>query len=400
MSMDDKSLSGNIFSFVNKRCSCKIETTYTAEGTPIQKLRIREIPDDDIHFAYKPEYGLFVTKPKSKNTGKESILSELISIKPRNLDGLIKFFEKYGFFVPLKDGYYKLFDTNDIFNIHKHIIHAVEILAIIQQEKIDYMKLYSKICWLVLSDPVKLKPLDDDDISDDDPSFMYETCIHNFQGQVRSEMDIDCEEYSFTVPDFVRPPSTTIDKTTYLDAVAKNDYLKYPSDQPYRPLLKPGHLMDLFRYKELCPHIDQVMIDYFFHMETEIGQIRSFTKQDDIIFFTQHKKNLDSELKKATITVAKQVIKEEIDYNLSKLSPSYNVNTMSPSWDIPDLITAIFFSIFFIRSEFEVYRKCGNPNCTKYFMVSSTNSRKKYCSPECANSMAQRMHRKRKKEST
>ena len=313
---------------------------------------------------------------------------------------LIDFFEKYGFFVPLKSEYYELFDVNDIVNIHKHIIYTVEILSMIQQEKKDYMKLYSKICWLVLSTPVKLKPLEDNSIDVDEPSIMYESCNHEIQNLVHSGIDIDYGEYSFTVQDFVKPPSKTIDETTYFEAVAKNDYSKYPSDQPYRPLLKPGYLLDLFRNKALFPAAVWIIIDYFYHMETEIGQIRSFTEQDDVIFYKQYKKTLDSDLKKASITVAKQIVKEEIDYNLSNLSPSYNVDTLSPSWHIPNLITAIFFSVFYIKSEFEVYRKCGNPNCTKYFMVSTTNSRKKYCSPECANSMAQRMHRKRKKEST
>ena len=398
MSTDDKLLSGSIFSFINKKCSCKIETTYTAEGKQIQNLRIREISDAYIHFAYKPEYGLFSVKPRKKNS--ENILSELISIKPGNLSMLIDFFEKYGFFVPLKSGYYELFDVNDIVNIHKHIIYTVEILSIIQQEKKDYTKLYSKICWLVLSDPVKLKPLEENSIDVDESSIMYESCRHEFQNLVHSGIDIDYGEYSFTVQDFVKPPSKTIDETTYFEAVAKNDYSKYPSDQPYSPLLKPGYLLDLFRNKALFPTAVWIIIDYFYHMETEIGQIRSFTEQDDIIFYKQYKKTLDSDLKKASITVAKQIVKEEIDYNLSNLSPSYNVDTLSPSWHIPNLITAIFFSVFYIKSEFEVYRKCGNPNCTKYFMVSTTNSRKKYCSPECANSMAQRMHRKRKKEST
>ena len=59
MSTDYKLLYGSIFSYINKKCSCKIETTYTAEGKQIQNLRIREISDAYIHFAYKPEYGLF-----------------------------------------------------------------------------------------------------------------------------------------------------------------------------------------------------------------------------------------------------------------------------------------------------------------------------------------------------
>ena len=414
MASDILSLSGNLFTFNGKKCECKIETTYTQEGAEIKRLRIREIPNANIRFAYMPGQGLVSVDLKSGAASKENILSELVSIKIGDISNLSNFFEKYGFWIPLTDKIFDVFDAEDIFNIHKHIVYTIKVLTMLQQKKIDYLKLYSKICWLTFTLPVQLKSTNGED------NALYQTCIHNFLGYMNGTIPIkqsaeemeklmyegayDNPEADFKVQDSIRPPFTTINEMTYIEAMEEDNSLNDPTHYySMRPLLHPGRLMSLFRYATEVEKIDRFVIEYFYHMETEIGQISSLSKEDELIFYRdikdKYKKNFDEILKKATIKVAKQIVKEEIDFNLSGIAASYNVDTMSPSWNIPDLMTALFFSIFYMKPNLEVYRKCENPSCTRIFLVSTTNSRRKYCSPECANSMAQRMYRKRKKAS-
>jgi len=66
---------------------------------------------------------------------------------------------------------------------------------------------------------------------------------------------------------------------------------------------------------------------------------------------------------------------------------------MGPSWQINTLMDAIYFSIFYLKPELELYRKCENPSCENYFLVKTTFTTKKYCCDQCANAAQQRRHR-------
>lgn len=414
MTMDILSLSGNLFTFNGRKCNCKIETSYTPEGIEKHRLRIREISDANIRFAFTPKQGLITIDLKSGTAGKENILSELVSIKIGDIHALVSFFEKYGFWLPLTDKYLESFEANDILNIHKRILYTINILSVLQQKKINYMKLYSRICWLTLMSPTQLKS------SESDGGIIYQTCDHKFIGYMNGKIPVEKPEQDshelmsgalydnpdaeIAVKDSIRTPKTLIYSYSLTEAMMnEDDYTNPEYHIEDRPLLSLVNLINLFISTENINESDRFIIEYFYHMETEIGQISGKSENDELTFFRDikdnYKRHFDSILKKATIKAAKLIVKEEIDYNLSEISPSYNAQTMSPSWKIPNLMTALFFSIFYMKADLEVYRKCENQNCTKYFLVSTTNSRKKYCSPECANAMAQRMHRKRKKAS-
>ena len=70
---------------------------------------------------------------------------------------------------------------------------------------------------------------------------------------------------------------------------------------------------------------------------------------------------------------------------------------MTPSWEIDDLLSALYFSIFYLNSELELYRQCANPRCSKWFLVRTTTTKKKYCSQECFNRVTQDKYRKNKR---
>lgn len=147
------------------------------------------------------------------------------------------------------------------------------------------------------------------------------------------------------------------------------------------------------------------MIDFLFHYQKNIGIIKSFDSFGKVEYYDTDENirkcynlNFDDKMKKALIEIAKITISEELEYNLQGIYPRYDVKTMSPSWAISDMLTGIYFSIFYMRPGLELYRKCENPNCDRWFLVKTTSTKKKYCSSSCSNSMAQRNHRKRKKE--
>lgn len=161
----------------------------------------------------------------------------------------------------------------------------------------------------------------------------------------------------------------------------------------------------MFMYKNFIdiPKSDRKVIEFFYHMRKAVGRLEKITLDGRLVFNSSDesvRKNIDDQLKNALLEVAKITVKEEIDYSLYGVTPSYDIESMTPSWTIPNLITGLFFSLFYLRPNMEAYRRCANISCNQYFLVNTTNSKRKYCCPECANAMAQRMLRKRKKEAS
>ena len=87
----------------------------------------------------------------------------------------------------------------------------------------------------------------------------------------------------------------------------------------------------------------------------------------------------DDKLKKALLSVARIVLALEINYNVGKMRPYYSPIQLEGTWKAPSLLTALYFSIFYRNPGVKIYRKCANPSCHNYFLVSVTNERKRYC---------------------
>ena len=98
------------------------------------------------------------------------------------------------------------------------------------------------------------------------------------------------------------------------------------------------------------------------------------------------------------LTVARNIIKKEIDYGVRRITPSYDSNQLIGGWNFPDLISALYFSIFFLNPNFTIVKKCENPTCSNYYTILNTDKRKMYCGIRCANAVSQRKARIRKGE--
>ena len=141
------------------------------------------------------------------------------------------------------------------------------------------------------------------------------------------------------------------------------------------------------------------VIDYLYHL-INIG-IKIEDVPEDGVLHTDEKlcdnDKFDDTFKSQLIYIARNTVKEEFDFELYGIHPTYNVDTMSPNWEIPNFFTALYFALFYTRPDYEVYRKCTNPNCGRLFKVKTTNSRKQYHDVACQNAAAQMRHRKLRK---
>lgn len=142
------------------------------------------------------------------------------------------------------------------------------------------------------------------------------------------------------------------------------------------------------------------VIDFFYHLD-KIAPIERFTDTYCTPVFKEETNlnklsTFDTKFQDCLIDIAKLIIKEEFDFIFSNIHPIYDTASMSPSWVIPNLLTAMYFSLGYIGAENKIIRTCANPKCNKIFYVSNTNSKKKYHCKECQNAAAQQRYRQRK----
>lgn len=393
-------MTNNLFTFDSYSCDCVTDIENIRPGEVKKTLKIQGLADQPIRFAFAPDKGM-VRLAKSGSIDSDRILTQLLSLPENNIDKLFEFFKDYGFFFPISTDEYEAIDIFSLFDLVNRIKAVVFLMNELGDVKKDYKKMLSMVLYLQLKQPKQL-------------SFHcfqepYVTCQHQLYYEIERASNLPqinnpYEEFnsdSYTIADTIYYPSFQLDIEEYNNIV--NGYDKDTPGATQSQFYK--NVTRLYRNAPNLSYELRLMIDFLFHYQKNIGIIKSFDSFGKVEYYDtdenirkRYNLNFDDKMKKALIEIAKITISEELEYNLQGIYPRYDVKTMSPSWAISDMLTGIYFSIFYMRPGLELYRKCENPNCDRWFLVKTTSTKKKYCSSSCSNSIAQRNHRKRKKE--
>lgn len=384
--------SGNLFTFKNTNCETRIDTTHDKSGNEIKTLRIRNTQNTQ-SFNYKTVEGLYPINKQNHN-----LLAELLSLSSQKIESLNNFFEKYGFFIPISSEIFEIFSYQDLYCIIARIRTLLELVQEVRKITPDYNLLFRNTTLLQFANSVTLN---------NESGYTYKTCVHflkeklettNFDKiDVPSKYIIDSEEDDMP---FARVPDS-MNPTGFTDIDLNTDELFFSYTYESLPPLLP-YFYTLLGSCFDCGKSYRNIIELYYHMESlEIMNLKyssfdvltgpQFSKQTNL-----NQKTLDTNLQKRIVEVAKTTIKTELEYVLKNIRPSYDSDTALGTWNIPDFLSALYFSIFYMRPNLQILRLCENPYCNNYFTVTSTNSRKKYCCHECANAVAQRAYRSRK----
>lgn len=454
--IDALTLAGNQFVFFNPSCECKYDTItkndfyHTTTTLCLQRSHTDKVLFDKVLFAFKASDGLVTIDPSTGTVKDNNLLSELLDIKDNDIEALKTFFEKYGFFFYISQNKMESYDTETIFSLHRRLKYLVELMSLIQEPEPEYRRIFSLICWLIFSNRIYIETVDSKqpiyysclhplfsylqednryrryrrpnqaDEMDDSLDFLFgddnyscnntpdysnsefmrnNTMYCDDETSIWTEETISPEEFSYPINDYIYPLKS-IDSSE----AEERSYDLDPSfftNSERDPIINYYKLQSLYCTDAILSYRDRYMIQYFFHTEYTLGQIALLNNDGSTSFFSnddenQFREHLDDNLKKATLQVAKYVIKEELDYNLSAVTPSYDIRQMAPSWRIPDLFTGLYFSLFYMNSSQELFRLCANPSCRKPFRVETTRRNKKYCCDACRNAVGQRRYRNKK----
>lgn len=384
----------DFFSLKGYRCFCGVDIINIAPNKVEKRLKIQAAKDSEIHYAFSGTNGLCRTTPMGSVCA-NNLLGELISLPNNDIDSLMKFFENNGFLFPLKDDEYEEVDVFSLTEVVNHIKATVLLMSELAEPQTKYDKILYLTLYLLLSQQVTF--------SISSLSRPYSTCRHGFikvLEKASSLPEIDgrkeaLESDSYSVVDTVYRPRYALSIDEYQDIISGSSLEKQI------PGMGDSRFKDIVYLYRNAPNeasACRTTIDFLFHLMKGVGVVDSVSYENGIEFYAEPKMDsFDDKMKHSLISVAKIVLNEEINSNLSGIQPRFNVGKMEPSWRAANLLSALYFSIFYMRPGSEIYRECANPACHNRFLVKTTNSRKKYCCGGCRNATAQRNHRKKVK---
>ena len=384
----------NIFTFQSYSCDCVEDIEHTTPGLPpLKTYKFQSDEEKPLLFGYRAKTGLFRIAANG-TTEEDNILGSLIALPTKKPSDLYNFFKRNGFLFPVSSSKYERIDAALLYEFILRLKATVELMTAINEIHKDYNKITQLTFYLMLSEQLQI-----DMFSLPEP---YTTCRHSFIDTLSQSSTLSLswerqqeafEKDTYTVIDTIKVPSYELNINEYNNILSGTDINGTISITPlYRQITQ---LYCNYSGND----IERKTIDFLFHLHHDFSQLRTCDMVNGLTFFAPTDlSTMSDEMKSTLIEIARFVLGEEINANLNGIFPMYNVQTMSPSWKVDSLLSAIYFSMFYLKPDLELYRQCANPRCQKYFLVKTTSTRTKFCSIECCNRVTQDRYRKKKRE--
>lgn len=174
-------------------------------------------------------------------------------------------------------------------------------------------------------------------------------------------------------------------------------------NQPFSERMQLGKYVNNFMDYLMNDPVDQKKDLYLFidTIRKNIG-IKDIDTQWNIIFTWKAEifiTTVAPEFLKNLKYIANQIISQELNQYISEVSPviKQDGNKFYGTWNVNSLLELIYLELFLLFSQDTKLKKCLNPTCPEYFIVTGNETRKKYCSNRCGQLMAKRNQREREK---
>jgi len=353
--------------------------------------------DEKLSFFLNSEQGLSLDTGR-KILKKNNVVGEFIKLEDYDLTALKNFIEKYGYFFKLSSSeQYKNVDLKDIYRLKNRFKSLIHLLYALHNEELrDYKDVLNAIYLLLftfqISNERKAKQFNIINLLFHFPKYEEFTSSYD---RVIVKTNADGFESSFyRIDDFAMEDEVF--------EIAIQDYHDFIADSNNhhslsRTLLKAFKNKHLIKQKE-----DRMIIDFLFHMwvDFEVIYVKDMLFEDilNAQVYEDFNNKASKKMKQLSLNIAKYLISKELNNALSGLVPSYDFEKLRPCWKIPNLYTALYFTIFNLDSSSSIIRKCDNVNCGEYFIVSKSNKKKRFCCEHCAKAVSQRNYSAKKKK--
>ncbi len=383
-------ISNNLFEFQNYQCKCNIDVVNNHPGEPPEYMikAYKEKGADLIRFAYSSGIGLNLCSKGGAMLSK-NILGQLLALDVNNIGDTLNYFEKFGFLFELEEDRFLSVNYEDIKRIIERLKAVVLLMSALSGKK-DIRKILELTAYLLYSEPIEIQ-------SD---SYGYKSNKYCFTEKVRSYSVMpDCSRCNSSDRCLhIKDSITQREETIHFE-----DIMAIEDGEDLKGIVgsKDDLFKHLFALYTNCPIQDsfqRTIIDFFYHYQTEVGVFDSIELNNITYYDSTVKTEVPDYLKETLLQIAKQVVSQEVNSNISRVTPAFDIDSLSHSWQINSFLTALYFSVFYMKPNVELYKECENPRCKhqKYFLISTTATNKKYCCDACANAVAQQRSRLRK----
>lgn len=383
----------NIFTFDSFCCDGQITDAYPFPGeSPIKVIRVKADQKKAIRFAFASKVGL-VRLNEDGSIAESNILGKLLAVKGHKIENYLPFFERNGFLFPVSTKNYEAIGEIELQAIVERLQATLELMSTItDMSRTSYEKIVRLIFFHLFSPVVEIEPKDD--------RYKYISSKHTYTRFLES---VDTLEKDERLSDLFNNASFTFQDTIgiitinseFVDAMLNQK----PPEEKYDN--------DLFArvFKAYCAPRNSltkknaIFNDFIFRYLYEVGMVNHVDLNATYYYQNEvNKDNFSNVLKKVALKVAKIIIRDEIDVNLRRVRPTYNIDKLEPAWKIDSLLSALYFGLFYMRPGMEIYRRCANPKCSEFFLVSVSSQKKKYCCKACMSRDMQARHRAKVKK--
>lgn len=384
-------LGTDYFSFTNQRCIFELKVNDNSKLTSKNILIATPNTEEKLYYSFSGKNGLCLTTEYG-SVQEKNIFGKFVSLPSNNAKALLKFLQEYGYFFKLPANQETIIDFNSLTELTYRIRAAMLLMNTLENKTIDYEKTLYLTLYLILGNPVEMQ------ITDKQKYISYKSNALNIINSAipsnnDSTVSIEGEDY-YSVVDMIHNGNYNLRVDEYEDISTNENFMfSYPG------INNPFYRQLTIAYKNChtCSRSDRLIIEFLFHLMHEIGVVKNISFENGLEFYGSSSPNLNEKLKKILLIVSKIILAQEINYNVSKIKAIYNPVTLQPTWKSTNLLTALYFSLFYMKPNSEIYRKCANPSCNNFFLVKTSNSRKKYCCSNCRNASNQRDYRNRQK---
>ena len=387
--MNKSNLGTYIFNYVNNPSMCAINVSHDTYSIKLQERRAficRIDTEQSVTFGFQPGKGLIRINNETGATEKNNILSEFINLNPDNPKSVKRFFEENGFIFNIPYYASATITESDFFKLVTRLKAAVELasqLSDITRQTDE--RLVTLILYFIYNSDIKIS-LESriKTIEIGEHPILKELNSYTNSNYIDSSLEIYDENYSYTSK-YIDP---IFGETEFSLNKFYNSYKNNEHSRKY-------HTICLYLTEKNNKENYRLGFSFLKALEDKFGSF-SGADYDKINFYKKDTKIiLDDQLKQAAIKLGKMVLSHEINTFIKNIKPVYNFDSLEPSWDVDCLLSALYFSLFYLKPGIELIRKCENPNCNNYFYVKTSARRNKYCCYECANAVAQSRFRAR-----
>lgn len=383
----------NIFTFNSTECKCEIDkkTLYPGDK-PKQIFKAYSVPNTNVRFAFEAKNGL-VKLNDDGSISSRNILGKFLAIKNNKLENYFDFFSNYGFLLPTNHYEFTEINSEILLTIINRLHATLDLLSTVTDiSRTSYEKVVRLIHFLTFNKGIKVTFENNKYNYTEYTSDYYNLFINAKELSIPNRKNERFEKGTYSFCDYINNQTVEIKSNFIDDIINNNDITSKYSDNNFRNIT--------FIYAASRDNINDFSLlinDFFFNYYLNVGIIAKSTLTETTYVNNEYnKENFSIELKEKAIMIAKILIKNEIDNNLIRITPTYNIDKMQPAWNIDSLLSALYFGLFYMNPKMEIYRQCASPKCNEFFLVPVTSRKKIYCCKKCQNREMQKTYRANK----